>query len=153
MRCNAGIALTLFNSIFNRFRLITILLGTLIVHEFFSGFSSLHVHYYIVYYPHALLHWFALRATPHISMINGKTSDRKLILAHKTKNGKRKMSFVFLLYIYVYVCMENRNRLPFCVSWISLHIKRKNGKKEVVEFVFSIFPLAGIKLNVIFTFC
>lgn len=49
MRCNAGIALTLFNSIFNRFRLITILLGTLIVHEFFSGFSSLHVHYYIVY--------------------------------------------------------------------------------------------------------
>ena len=52
MRCNEGIALTLFNSIFNRFRLITILLGTLIVHEFFSGFSSLHVHYYIVYYPH-----------------------------------------------------------------------------------------------------
>ena len=95
MRCNAGIALTLFNSIFNRLRLITILLGTLIVHEFFSGFSSLHVHYYIVYYPHALLHWFALRATPHISMINGKTSDRKLILAHKTKHGKRKMSVVF----------------------------------------------------------
>ena len=41
--------------------------------------------------------------------------------------------FVFFLYQFAHKT-ENRNRLPFSVFCISLHIKRKNGKKEV-DFV------------------